>query len=228
MSIKFPELINSSGQIQPSIYDYVLSVSLREPDVLHQLRQATAQHPEGYMQTAPEQGQLLALLVQLMQAKKMIEVGTLTGYTTLWLAQALPPDGSIIACDVNEDCGAIARHHWQAAGVADQIDLRIAPAVDTLDNLLATGQAGTFDFVYIDADKNNYDAYYEKSLQLVRVGGLIAIDNTLWMGQVIDSKIQDDDTVAIRELNQKIHQDQRVKMSLVAIADGLTLALKQA
>ena len=128
---------------------------------------------------------------------------------------------------MNEDCGAIARHHWQAAGVADQIDLRIAPAVDTLDNLLATGQAGTFDFVYIDADKNNYAAYYEKALQLVRVGGLIAIDNTLWMGQVIDSKIQDDDTVAIRALNQKIHQDQRVKMSLVAIADGLTLALKR-
>jgi predicted O-methyltransferase YrrM len=211
-----------------SLDDYVLSVSLREPDVLHQLRQTTAQHPDGGMQTAPEQGQLLALLVQLIQAKKIIEIGTLTGYTTLWLALALPPDGRIIACDVNEDYGAIARRYWQTAGVADQIDLRIAPAVDTLDSLLATGEADTFDFIYIDADKNNYDTYYEKSLQLLRVGGLIAIDNTLWMGQVIDPEIQDEDTVAIRELNQKIHQDQRVQMSLVAIVDGLTLALKQA
>jgi caffeoyl-CoA O-methyltransferase len=194
---------------------------------LTQLRQETARHPEGDMISAPEQGQLLALLVQLMQAKNILEIGTLTGYSTLWMALALPADGTITACDIDEDCAAIARRHWQAAGVETKISLQLAPAVDTLDQLLSTGQANTFDFIYIDADKVNYGVYYEKSLQLLRTGGLIAIDNTLWMGQVIDPEIQDEDTVAIRALNQKIHQDQRVSMSLLAIADGLTLALKQ-
>lgn len=170
---------------------------------------------------------MLALLVQLMQAKNILEIGTLTGYSTLWMALALPSDGTITACDINEDCAAIARRHWQAAGIETKISLQLAPAVDTLDQLLSTGQANTFDFVYIDADKVNYGVYYEKSLQLLRTGGLIAIDNTLWMGQVINPEIQDEDTVAIRTLNQKIHQDQRVSMSLLAIGDGLTLALKQ-
>lgn len=171
---------------------------------------------------------MLALLVQLMQAKNILEIGTLTGYSTLWMALALPSDGTITACDINEDCAAIARRHWQAAGIETKISLQLAPAVDTLDQLLSTGQANTFDFVYIDADKVNYGVYYEKSLQLLRTGGLIAIDNTLWMGQVINPEIQDEDTVAIRTLNQKIYQDQRVSMSLLASADGLTLALKQA
>lgn len=163
-----------------------------------------------------------------MQAKNILEIGTLTGYSTLWMALALPSDGTITACDINEDCAAIARRHWQAAGIETKISLQLAPAVDTLDQLLSTGQANTFDFVYIDADKVNYGVYYEKSLQLLRTGGLIAIDNTLWMGQVINPEIQDEDTVAIRTLNQKIYQDQRVSMSLLASADGLTLALKQA
>jgi len=228
MPTKFLELTDSSGQLQPSIYDYLLSTSLREPKILSQLRQETAQLPDGDMQIAPEQGQFMALLVQLMQARKILEIGTFTGYSTLWMALALPDDGTIIACDVNEETTAIARQYWQAAGVESKISLHLAPAVDTLDHLLTTGHTGTFDFIFIDADKVNYDIYYEKSLQLLRTGGLIAIDNTLWCGRVIDPEIQDEHTVAIRALNQKIYQDQRVSVSLVAIADGLTLVLKQA
>jgi caffeoyl-CoA O-methyltransferase len=227
MTNKSLALTDTDGQLHAHLHDYLLAVSLREPEILTQLRQETARHPEGDMISAPEQGQLLALLVQLMQAKNILEIGTLTGYSTLWMALALPADGTITACDIDEDCAAIARRHWQAAGVETKISLQLAPAVDTLDQLLSTGQANTFDFIYIDADKVNYGVYYEKSLQLLRTGGLIAIDNTLWMGQVIDPEIQDEDTVAIRALNQKIHQDQRVSMSLLAIADGLTLALKQ-
>jgi predicted O-methyltransferase YrrM len=178
------------------------------------------------MQIAPEQGQFMALLIQLMGAKKTLEVGVFTGYSSLAVALALPSDGKIIACDTNEEYTAIARHYWQKAGVADKIDLRIAPALDTLDELIAQGQANTFDFAFIDADKSNYDNYYERALQLVRPGGLIAIDNVLWGGKVADRNVQDNRTKAIRELNQKLHQDKRVTISLVPIADGLTLARK--
>jgi predicted O-methyltransferase YrrM len=212
--------------LEQNLYEYLLSVSLREPEILTQLRQETAQHPVGRMQIAPEQGQFLALLVQLLGAKKTLEVGVFTGYSSLVVALALPSDGKVVACDVSEEFTTIARRYWQQAGVADKIQLHIAPALETLDRLLATGEAETFDFAFIDADKSNNDAYYERSLQLVRSGGLIAIDNVLWSGRVADPQVQDNRTKRIRAFNQKLHQDQRVSLSLVAIADGLTLALK--
>ncbi|MEH2023396.1 class I SAM-dependent methyltransferase [Nostoc sp.] len=213
--------------LDKQLYNYLLSVSLREPEILGKLRQETANHPRSGMQISPEQGQFMSLLVQLIGAKKTLEVGVFTGYSSLSIALALPDDGKIIACDVSEEFTAIARRYWQEAGVADKIDLRLAPALETLDRLLATGQADTFDFAFIDADKENYDAYYERSLQLVRSGGLIAIDNVLWSGQVAEEQNQDESTQAIRALNQKLHHDQRVTLSLVPIADGLTLAIKR-
>lgn len=209
------------------LYDYVLSVSLREPDILRQLREETALLPGARMQVAPEQGQFMALLVQLLGATKTIEVGVFTGYSSLSVALALPPNGKIVACDVSEESTAVARRYWEAAGVADKIDLRLAPAIETLDQLLATGQAETFDFAFIDADKGNYEGYYERSLQLVRPGGLIAIDNVLWSGQVANPQVQDKQTEAIRALNKKLHNDERIRLSLLPIADGLTLALKR-
>lgn len=213
--------------LDPQLYDYLLSVSLRESDILVQLRQETATHPRAIMQIAPEQGQFMALLVQLLQARKTLEVGVFTGYSTLCVALALPPQGKVVACDVSEEYTAIAQRYWQAAGVADKIDLRIAPALSTLDQLLATGEAGSFDFAFIDADKVNYDAYYERSLQLIRPGGLIAIDNVLWSGRVAEPENQEASTNTLRALNQKLHDDQRIILSVVPIADGLTLALKR-
>lgn len=209
------------------LYDYLLSVSLREPEILRQLREETARHPRAGMQIAPEQGQFMALLAQLLGATKTLEIGVFTGYSSLCVALALPPAGKIVACDVSEEYTATARRYWEAAGVADKIDLRIAPALQTLDELLAAGEAGTFDFAFIDADKENYDAYFELSLQLVRTGGLIAIDNVLWRGQVADPQVQDSSTQAIRAFNEKLHRDERVTLSLATIADGLTLALKR-
>ncbi|MEH2409792.1 class I SAM-dependent methyltransferase [Nostoc sp.] len=209
------------------LYNYLLSVSLREPEILLKLRQETASHPRSGMQISPEQGQFMRLLVELIGAKKTLEVGVFTGYSSLSVALALPADGKIIAADVSEEFTAIARRYWQEAGVADKIDLRLAPALKTLDQLLATGQAETFDFAFIDADKENYDGYYERSLQLLRPGGLIAIDNVLWSGQVAEEQNQDESTQAIRALNQKLHHDERVSLSLVPIADGLTLAIKR-
>lgn len=209
------------------LYNYLLSVSLREPEILLKLRQETASHPRSGMQISPEQGQFMSLLVQLIGAKKTLEVGVFTGYSSLSVALALPADGQIIACDVSEEFTAIARRYWHEARVADKIDLRLAPGLETLDQLLATGQAETFDFAFIDADKENYDGYYERSLQLVRPGGLIAIDNVLWSGQVANPQIQDASTQAIRALNEKLHHDERVTLSLVPIADGLTLAIKR-
>ncbi len=208
------------------LYQYLLSVSLREPEILRQLRQETARLPAANMQIAPEQGQFLALLVKLLKAKKTIDIGVFTGYSSLVVALALPSDGKVIACDVSEEYTSIARRYWQQAGVIDKIDLRIAPALVTLEQLLAAKEAGTFDFIFIDADKSNYDNYYELALQLVRPGGLIAIDNVLWSGQVADPQIQDNRTNAIRALNEKLHQDERVTISMLAIADGLTLAMK--
>ncbi|PSB21227.1 methyltransferase domain-containing protein [Phormidesmis priestleyi ULC007] len=209
------------------LHAYAQSVSLREPDILAQLRQETAQLPAGMMQVAPEEGQLLALLIQLMGAKKTLEIGVFTGYSTLAVALALPADGKTVACDISEEFTAIARRYWQKAGVDRKIDLHIAPALDVLDRLLAEGHANTFDFAFIDADKENYDAYYERSLQLVRPGGLIAIDNVLWSGNVAKPKKQDASTVAIRALNKKVHRDPRVTISLLPVSDGLTLALKR-
>jgi predicted O-methyltransferase YrrM len=213
--------------LSPHLYNYLQSISLREPEILTQLRQETAQQPMGRMQIAPEQGQFMALLVQLMGAKKTLDIGVFTGYSSLVVALALPPEGKVVACDVSEEYTAIARRYWQQAGVTDKIDLHIAPALETLDQLLTQGQADTFDFAFIDADKSNYNNYYELALQLVRPSGLIAIDNVLWSGRVADPQVQDNRTNKIRAFNQKLHQDQRVTLSLVPIADGLTLALKR-
>ena len=212
--------------LDQQLYEYLLSVSVKESEVLQKLREETAKHPAAIMQIAPEQGQFMALLVQLLGAKKTLEIGVFTGYSSLVVALALPPEGKIVACDIDEESTAIARRYWQEAGVADKIDLRIAPALETLDNLINEGQAGTFDFAFIDADKRNYHNYYEKALQLIRPGGLIAVDNVLWFGRVVDPQDDDKRTVAIRAFNQKLAQDERVKTSLVPIADGLTLALK--
>ncbi len=213
--------------LENHIYQYLLSVSIREPEVLTKLRQETAKHPRNIMQISPEQGQFMALLVQLMGAKKALEIGVFTGYSSLVVALALPPEGKMVACDVSEEYTSIARRYWEQAGVADKIDLRIAPAIATLDKLIAAGETDTFDFAFIDADKSSYDDYYERALKLIRPGGLIAIDNVLWSGQVADSKIQDNRTKKIRALNEKIHQDERVTISMVPIADGLTLARKR-
>jgi predicted O-methyltransferase YrrM len=220
-------MTNQTHGLEPHLYNYLLSVSLREAEILAQLRQETAEHPMAMMQIAPEQGQFMALLVQLIGAKKTLEVGVFTGYSTLVVALALPSDGKIVACDVSEEFTAIARRYWQQAGVTNKINLHIAPAIETLDNLLAAGEGESFDFAFIDADKSNYDDYYERSLQLIRPGGLIAIDNVLWSGRVADPQVQDNRTSKIRALNEKLHQDQRITLSLVPIADGLTLALKK-
>ncbi|MBF2073049.1 MAG: class I SAM-dependent methyltransferase [Synechococcales cyanobacterium C42_A2020_086] len=213
--------------IDDALYNYLLSISLRESEILQKLRQETATHPMSQMQIAPDQGQFMALLVQLMGAKKALEIGVFTGYSSLCVALALPPDGQLIACDVSEEYTAIARRYWQMAGVADKIDLRLAPALDTLDQLLAEGQANQFDFAFIDADKSAYPQYYERTLQLVRPGGLIAIDNVLWSGRVADPQVQDNRTEGIRAFNQRLYQDQRINLSVLPLADGLTLALKR-
>jgi predicted O-methyltransferase YrrM len=220
-------MANQTLGLDTQLYDYLQSVSLREPKILTQLRQETAQHPMAQMQIAPDQGQFMALLVQLIGAKKTLEVGVFTGYSSLVVALALPPEGKVVACDVSQEYTSIARRYWQQAGVADKIDLHIAPAQETLKSLLAEGQAGTFDFAFIDADKSNYEIYYELALELVRPSGLIIVDNVLWSGRVADPQVQDNRTKAIRSLNQKLHQDQRVTLSLVPIGDGLTLALKR-
>jgi predicted O-methyltransferase YrrM len=220
-------MANSTLGLENQLYNYLLSISLREPDILASLREETAKHPMGKMQIAPEQGQFMELLVQLMGATKTIEIGVFTGYSSLCVALALPPNGQIIACDVSEEYTAIARRYWEAAGVANKISLHLGPAINTLDKLIADGQAGTFDFAFIDADKENYEAYFERSLQLVRNGGLIVIDNVLWSGLVVDPRVQDTSTVAIRSFNDKLRNDPRVTLSVVPIADGLTLALKR-
>ena len=213
--------------LSENLYQYLLSVSLRESDLLRQLRQETAQHAMGQMQISPEQGQFMALLIQLIGATKALEIGVFTGYSSLAVAIALPDNGTLIACDVNADYTAIAQRYWRQAGVAHKIDLRIAPALETLDRLLANGQANSFDFIFIDADKSNYDNYYERSLQLTRPGGLIVIDNVLWSGRVADPHETQKRTQTIRDLNKKIHQDHRITLSMLPVADGLTLALKK-
>lgn len=210
-----------------TLHEYLLSVSLRESAALRALRDETAADPSANMQIAPEQGQFMALLVQLMGARRCLEIGVFTGYSSLVTALALPDDGRIIACDVSEDWTRIGREHWAKAGVTHKIDLRLAPALETLDALIASGLTGSFDFCFIDADKTNYRGYYQRALQLLRVGGLIAIDNTLWSGKVAEPDNTEPDTVALRELNAFLKTDQRVKLSLLPIGDGLTLALKK-
>jgi caffeoyl-CoA O-methyltransferase len=211
---------------QPT-YQYLVDTSVRETDVARRLRAETQQLPAAQMQIGPDQGQFLQLLVQLIQARRTLEVGVFTGYSSLWVATGLPDDGQIIACDVSEEYTSIARRYWQEAGVDQKIDLRLAPALETLDELLDNGQSGTFDFAFIDADKSNYDNYYERALKLLRPGGLIAVDNTIWSGRVADPNESDEDTVAIRKLNEKLHRDERVALSMLTVGDGLTLAMKR-
>jgi len=217
---------NKTLCITEKIYEYMLSVSLREPDVLRELRLETASDEHANMQISPEQGQFMALLVKLLGAKKTLDVGVYTGYSSLCIALSLPKDGRVIACDLNREWTDTAKRYWLRAGVTDKIELRLAPAQKTLEDLLAKKAAASFDFAFIDADKINYDLYYEYCLELIRPGGLIAIDNVLWDGAVADDAVDDADTMAIRTLNHKIHTDPRVEISLVPIADGLTLARK--
>lgn len=219
---------NQSIGLSDALYQYLLANSVREPDILIKLREETAQHPLVNMQISPEQGQLMGLLVQLIGAKKCLEVGVFTGYSSLVVALNLPDDGRIVACDVSDEFTSIARKYWQEAGVNDKIDLHIAPALETLDRLLVNGEAGTFDFAFIDADKNNYAAYYDRCFQLVRQGGLILVDNVLWYGRVADPTMDTDRrTQAIKQLNQQIYHDDRVQISLIPIGDGLTIARKK-
>lgn len=218
---------NRSIQLDDALYDYLVENSLRESDVMRRLREETAALPGSGMQIAPEQGQFMALLVQLMGARRCLEVGTFTGYSALAVAAVLPADGRLVACDVNPETTAVARRYWREAGLAEKIDLRLAPALQTLDGLLAEGAAGSFDFAFIDADKTNYDGYYERALALLRSGGLVAVDNVLWDGAVINSSARDPDTEAIRALNAKIASDQRVSCSMLPLGDGLTLAFKR-
>jgi predicted O-methyltransferase YrrM len=207
------------------LYDYLLSVTPPPSDVMMRLREETAKLPNSGMQISIEHGQFFVLLMKLTGAKRALEVGVFTGYSGLTVAQALPPDGQLIACDVSEEWTSIARRYWQEAGVANKIDLRIAPAAQTLKKMIDEGQAGTFDFAFIDADKSSYDTYYEAALQLVRRGGLIATDNTLWGGKVADASVTDGDTVALRALNQKMLLDDRVTFCLAPIGDGISLAV---
>lgn len=212
--------------LDDTLYQYLLDHSLREHPEQTALRAATATHPHGGVQISPEQGQFMQLLVKLIGARRTLEVGTFTGYSALTVALALPPDGNVLACDISTEYTAIGKPYWQRAGVAGKIELVIAPAVETLDARIAAGGHGRYDFAFIDADKGGYDAYYERCLQLVRQGGLIAFDNTLWSGEVAKPG-GDADTLALKALNDKLHVDARVDMAMLPIGDGLTLARKR-
>jgi predicted O-methyltransferase YrrM len=216
---------NKTLCITEELYEYMLSVSLREPGILRELRDETALDENANMQISPEQGQFMGLLVKMLGARRTLDIGVYTGYSSLCIGLALPRDGRVIACDVNRQWTDMARRYWRKAGVEGKIELHLGPAQQTLEILLER-EVDTFDFAFIDADKINYDVYYEYCLQLIRPGGLLAIDNVLWKGAVADAAVNDDDTVAIRKLNRKIHADPRVEISLVPIADGLALARK--
>ena len=218
---------NRTIDLTDTLYDYLLSVSLRETDLQRRLREETSTLSMARMQISPEQGQFMALIARLTGARRCLEVGVFTGYSSLAVALALPQDGRIVACDVSEEWTSVARRYWAAAGVADRIDLRLAPAIDTLDALIEAGGAGTYDLAFIDADKPAYLAYYERVLVLLRPGGLVMTDNTLWSGRVADPEVGDADTVALRHYNEYLHRDSRVDLSLVPIGDGLTLARKR-
>jgi O-methyltransferase len=216
---------NLQTPITPELADYIRSVSLREPDLLRRLREETAARPDASMQLAPEQGQFLGMLVHLSGARRAIEVGVYTGFSSLHIALAMPSDGRLVACDINPETTAIAQRYWREADVADRIDLHLAPAVDTLDAMLHNGDAGKYDFAFVDADKENYLRYYERALQLLRPGGLAVFDNVLWHGTVHDPSVETADARAIREFNARLHEDNRIWLSLVPIGDGFTLAL---
>lgn len=217
---------NRTLNLTDALYDYVLAHSLREHPAQTALRNATRDHERASMQISPEQGQFMALLVKLMGARNAIEVGVFTGYSALSVALALPPEGRLVACDISEEYTSVAKPYWREAGVADKIDLRIAPALETLQTLLRDGEAGLYDFAFIDADKVGYDGYYEACLQLVRPGGLIVFDNTLRDGKVLE-RADNDDTAALQALNIKLREDQRIDLSMLPISDGVTLARKR-
>lgn len=214
-------------QITDALVDYIRSASAPEPEYLTRLRAETALDPAGRMQITPEVGNLLGALIRLLGAKRCIEVGVFTGYSSLSVARALPEDGKIIACDVSETWTSVARKYWAESGLAGKIDLRLAPALATLDGLIAQGESGAFDFAFIDADKANYSAYFDRLLKLIRPGGLIVTDNVLWHGRVVDSRENDIDTVAIRSFNTKLAADARVHVCMLPVGDGVTLALKK-
>lgn len=218
---------NRTIQLDDRTYDYLIAHSLREAPVLLKLRAETASHPKVNMQIAPEQGQFMQMLVRLTGARRAIEVGVFTGYSSLAVMLAMPKDGRLLALDVSPVYTSVARRHWQEAGVADRVELVIAPAKDTLDARLAAGEAGQYDFAFIDADKTSYLDYYERLLKLLRPGGLIVVDNTLWHGAVADPADHEADTVALREFNDTLHRDERVDVALLPVGDGLTLARRR-
>jgi predicted O-methyltransferase YrrM len=220
-------LSNYNTPVTPELGEYIRAVSLRDTPLLARLREETSADPNASMQVAPEQGQFLAFLARLTGARRTLEVGVFTGYSSLCVAMALPEDGRIVACDVSEPWTSIARRYWREAGVEHKIDLQLRPALETLRGLIREGHQGTFDFAFIDADKQNYSAYFDCALELVRPGGLIIADNVLWDGSVINPEDQDESTVAIREFNQRLHKDDRVWITLVPIGDGLMLAQKK-
>jgi predicted O-methyltransferase YrrM len=218
---------NRTISLTDSLHEYLIEVSLRESDLLRRLREETAADPLARMQISPEQGQFMALLARLTGARRCIEVGVFTGYSSICVASALPEDGRIVACDVSDHWTSIARRYWVEAGVARKVDLRLAPAIETLDALVAAGEAGSYDFAFIDAEKTEYVEYYERALVLLRPGGLVVVDNTLWSGRVADPEVADEDTVALRHFNEHLHRDARIDLSLLPIGDGLTLARKR-
>jgi predicted O-methyltransferase YrrM len=218
---------NEDGFVAADINEYIAAMSPAEDPDREGLRLATADLPGATMQISPSQGRLMALLTRLLGARRAIEVGVYTGYSALCVAQALPDDGLLVACEISDEHADLAGHFWEAAGVGHKIDLRIAPALDTLDSLLESGEEGTFDLVFIDGDKENYAGYYERLLRLLRPGGLMMIDNVLWGGRVTDPALQDSETAAIRSLNEGLRDDDRVEISLLPISDGLMLARKR-
>ena len=220
-------MANTTIGISDELAAYIVKVGTREPEVLARLRDETAEIPQHGMQIAPEEGAFLAMLVELTGARRCIEVGTFTGYSSTAVALALPEDGQLVCCDVSEEWTSLARKYWVEAGVADKIDLRVAPAAETLDQLLADGGHAAYDFAFVDADKTGYDGYYERLLRLVRPGGLIAFDNTLWGGAVLERDAQDADTRAIQALNSKLADDERITLCLLPVADGVTLARRR-
>jgi predicted O-methyltransferase YrrM len=220
-------MANTSIGLPPDVHDYLVAHGVREPEILKRLREETRAIPQHNMQIAPEQGAFLALLVELTGAKRCLEIGTFTGYSSLIVALAMPPDGTMVCCDVSDEWTAVARRYWAEAGVADRIDLRLAPALETLDQLLASGAANTFDFAFVDARKTEYPDYHERVVQLLRPGGLAAYDNVLWSGRVADDDVTDDDTKGLRRLNDRLAGDERVTVSMLPLADGVTLARKR-
>ena len=213
-------------ELNQSLRDYLINVSVKEPGVLKDLREETLQLDEFQMQISPEQGSFLSFLVKLINAKHTLDIGVFTGYSSLVVALQLPQNGYVTACDTNEEWTEIAQKYWKEAKVEDKIDLHIAPAVETLEKLISNGNEGLYDFSFIDADKINYQHYFEQSITLVRKGGVIAIDNVLWGGRVLDNSDTEPATRAIREFNSKLYEDDRVAISMIPIGDGLTLAQK--